>query len=503
MWATEAEYFADMHELEHVRDTIVELPCDGSGSSGTDGTSVVHLTGCKITGPVIFDETYPGLEELSEFKENLPEDGVPGVSFKVNIQQYSRRRSNQWGDVDNVENLHKAHVFSQSSRVGVYSGVGSVFASLPHDTVQLRPSLNFHQQVNFWTGITPPYSSTNMLVKDDHLYTSDSCPDSPYDSDVNLWFEVADADQRVSIIAREPIGQTLQAWTVPGYDSNDWTVSKLGVVEAPPMLDEIEIELSTTFGIYRIFSLVMTWLSTWCLVFPAYACDCCKKNPDHVCENLKALCRAIPLSLVPSGVVMGMSWGIWRNPLLTCLVAAILLAISVFLLFGWDPCSALQARLHASPDPNATVTYAPSQGLLQRFPSVRWPGGVRPTVGDSVRIRATNKTGLIQADDRTDLPYKVVFDDGSQDWFTEMAVDVVNAAEAEPSNAPEPQAPSLQEPLLVAENSSFLSATSATGVESNNHRPMMSHTVRAMVLGLAVGLVVSIVALAALAFLGK
>lgn len=211
----------------------------------------------------------------------------------------------------------------------------------------------------------------------------------------------------------------------------------------------------------RISGVILCWLATWMLVFPAYAVDLCFKRSGINWEaDCKACGRALPLSLMPSLCVIATSWAFQRSPMLTIVVSVVMVAI----------CFLVALNLHSTDRSNQLVGLP---ALLQRSISdrVHWPGGRRPTVGSRVRVLSEAWTGLegeITLDDRSDLPYKVEATDGSKtDWFTERQVEWFNeqespALEEAPQQAQEasqqaqmvappevfPQVQQLQQPLL-------------------------------------------------------
>lgn len=484
LWGNETVHFAQVEELDHARSTVLELPCDGADSGGfagsSAGTSIVHLTGCKVTGLANFTVHYPGLEFLRGFNEILPERGFRGVFFKAHLRQYQHEgKSSSWNDVDEIENLHETVVFSPSPRIGAYEGESHLFSHLPVSIVPLRRNSHFKQEVGYFSSVTPPYSLKNMVVNGNHLYTSTSCPGTPYDDDVDMWFTVADSTE-VSVIARQ-LDRKLVPWTVRDFDSIDFTRAVTGAVAARPMIDTIQHEVVHEVWETRSLGILLSWLGTWLLIFPAYVIDLCdKKAPgDRLPEDCFSCCRALPISLLPTMAVIATSWGTQRNCLLTICTASILLYVGLLLGLGRNPCP-------ASKEEWQQLVNAP--GLLQRWPSAQWPNGVRPTTGSRVRvrIRAHYVEGSIIRDDHTDVPYKVLFDNDPPEaaqWYKEQ--DVLPVVDEPLLEAEEPLPQGLEEASSPPVPLSLLGSIASI--------PQLSHSLRVMAMAMALGLAVSIV----------
>lgn len=65
-------------------------------------------------------------------------------------------------------------------------------------------------------------------------------------------------------------------------------------------------------------------------------------------------------------------------------------------------------------------TSAPS-----KIVSLKWKDGKRPTVGDKVMDRVTGRRAVVSSDDRSDMPYLVVFEDEAEPrtkWCNEAEV---------------------------------------------------------------------------------
>jgi len=490
LWGNEALLYAEIRELDHARSTVRELPCNGGISESSIGASVVHLTGCKVTGLAVFTSDFPGLEFLGGFDEVLPEGGPRGVFFKVHLREYSRRRSSGWEKVDAIGNLHESTAFSPSPRIGVYEGVSQVFAHLPVSVVPLRPNLRFQDEVGVFSSAEPPYSLENMLVDGNHLYTSTSDPRSPYDGDVEMWFTVADSTD-VSVIARGQSKHKLVPWTLRYSDDIDFTRAVAGSVAARPMIDGIESEVSKDAWEQRCLGILFCWFGTWLLIFPAYALDCCKQSSHHIVEDFGSFCRALPVSLLPSIIVIAMSWGAQRSCLLTVCAASGLLVVCLLLASGSNPFS-------ASSDSLRNLISAP--GLLQRWPSAQWPTGMRPTTGSRVRVRASGLEGSIVRDDRSDIPYKVLLDGGTTDWYKER--DVLPVAQSPPPEAEEPRPQGLEEAPVrqrVCEAASPLLPPGSVEGSTARVTPL-PHSLRMVALGMALGSAVSLVGAVVLIF---
>lgn len=174
-----------------------------------------------------------------------------------------------------------------------------------------------------------PYSSKNMQVWDNVLYTSD--PKSPYDDDLKLWFTVADA-KSVSALTTESSDE-LFTWRIDKQDIN-LTRVEAGAVTTKTMIEPLQRQFSDMVRVRRVSGILAFWLATFLLVFPAYACDAMDNNTKDVVGDCGACCRALPLSMVPSSVIIAMSWSFARAPSQTLAVGAILMTICAVLAFA-------------------------------------------------------------------------------------------------------------------------------------------------------------------------
>lgn len=508
VYIQENMYFHQAKELQRISETVVEVPCSSSSVSKLDSgpscssRDVIHLQGCDVIGFEAFSADDLG---LNGFDENLPATSVQGAYFKSHVRQYSRGKSSSWKKVhENVGNLREECVYSEFARIGSFKPTHSIIARLPGSIVPLTPSLNYVQQTGWWSKVTLPYSSKNMQIYPMQVYDDDESKhfvlatsdlSAPFDQDVTLWFTVGDA-KTVSVLAFCN-GDHLEPWRLRlnSIADIDLTYVVKGAVPSGVMIREIGDRTFRDVQLARICGILLCWLGTWFLVFPAYVCDCTRQqHSEHFGEDLGACARALPLSLMPSFLVIGMSWAALRMPFAT-IAGGSFFAVSLVMmalnrsLFSACPFSASSPEL---------VVRLPS--LVQQCPPRLWPGGARPTVGSKVRIQASGLEGTILCDDHSDLPYKIGFnssDDVPSDWFKEEQVELPNVGQAIPTEAPQnPSGPALlvepqrlTDPLLLVGGSD--APDSGVGKWSN--------TMRMMFLGMALGLSVSVLCAVGLA----
>mmetsp|Transcript_10919 Transcript_10919/g.18593 ORF Transcript_10919/g.18593 Transcript_10919/m.18593 type:complete len:193 (+) Transcript_10919:302-880(+) len=86
--------------------------------------------------------------------------------------------------------------------------------------------------------------------------------------------------------------------------------------------------------------------------------------------------------------------------------------------------------------PAAEPVAAPAEPAAAAEPSLKEPARLRPLLGSPpkmgspVRVTASGRVGKVIAEDDSDLPYKVQFEDGAMpqaDWFTKGSVEALVA----------------------------------------------------------------------------
>mmetsp|Transcript_27228 Transcript_27228/g.87719 ORF Transcript_27228/g.87719 Transcript_27228/m.87719 type:complete len:451 (-) Transcript_27228:114-1466(-) len=293
LFFTESVYFAETVELERVQAEVYEQECSGQGAEGEiPSGSVVHLLNCPVTGRLSFSAEDRGLEFLQDFEENMPKGSFgTGAYFQVHIQQFTRRRSSEWRDIVGAGSLTAGFTIAHDVHIGVFSASEEVW--------------------------------------DNVLYTSD--PKSPYDDDIKLWFTVADA-KSVSALTTESSDE-LFTWRIDKQDVN-LTRVEAGAVTTKTMIEVVQQQFSDNARDGRVIGILTFWLATFLLVFPAYACDIMDNNTKDAAGDCGAICRALPLSMVPSTVIIAMSWSFLRAPSQTLAVGAILMTICTVLAFA-------------------------------------------------------------------------------------------------------------------------------------------------------------------------
>mmetsp|Transcript_103278 Transcript_103278/g.296475 ORF Transcript_103278/g.296475 Transcript_103278/m.296475 type:complete len:489 (-) Transcript_103278:30-1496(-) len=331
MYFNESVYFAETVELERVQAEVYEQECSGQGAEGEiPSGSVVHLLNCPVTGRLSFSAEDRGLEFLQDFEENMPKGSFgTGAYFQVHIQQFSRRRSSQWRDIVGAGSLTAGFTIAHDVHIGVFSASEEVVEVFPNSRVQLHPSSQYKQEAAMFSSAQAPYTSKNMQVWDNVLYTSD--PKSPYDDDIKLWFTVADA-KSVSALTTESSDE-LFTWRIDKQDVNLTSV-EAGAVTTKTMIEAVQQQFFLKAREGRVIGILTFWLATFLLVFPAYACHIMDKDTKDAAGDCGAICRALPLSMVPSTVIIAMSWSFLRAPSQTLAVGAILMTICTVLAFA-------------------------------------------------------------------------------------------------------------------------------------------------------------------------
>lgn len=331
--ANEACSYYHQLEIEEAFENVRSIPCDVDANFPTTyGTEqLLHLKNCPLSQLEVFSSATPGLEELENFKENLPPGGVPGSWFSVSMEQqssrrrgYGRRRSSSWDSVARVSNLKEVSVDAKQLKIGDYRASAQVVDAIPGAHLPLKKSKNCVHETSLF-GAPAVLSSSNMQVHGGYtLYSGD--PTWSDDGDVRVWFTVGSASP-VSVLASQSVDGELVEWT-SGQGGGEYGIAyvKNGSVPADVMLSSLREEYEGEAVLKRITWLCLNWAGFFMFLFPQDTEECLDRHRCNLEHNLGALSRALVIAIVVSLVEIGTSWLLVRY-MLACVAAAVVIPV--------------------------------------------------------------------------------------------------------------------------------------------------------------------------------
>lgn len=310
------------HGLEQVMATPLELPCR---LNATLRAPMVHLKGCSVSG-ARFSAATRGLEELRLFPGCLPDEGVLGAWFKVNLERYDEKQ-HEWLPVKQAANLKTTHQVGEGVRIGGFNASPGVAHMVPGSSIRLQACNGSAADPD------AELSARTMRPRGHALYSGD--PVYLNDGDVRVTFLVGDADE-VSLLSAVSAG-LLHLWHPPLHGLHALTaLPKLGIVEAGDVSAEVlqrRLAPETQVSFWHLWPLrslgfLLIWIGMSLMLFP-----------NHVYPDFCGKCcmgRSIPGALVTTLASGGASWCYFHAFAATTISVVVLVPVLLALAAGVD-----------------------------------------------------------------------------------------------------------------------------------------------------------------------
>jgi len=321
------------------------------GAAAWEPGKLLHLYNCSVTGQEHFTPSYPDLQELELFEDNLPSN-ITGAWFGVEVFYNDRRRSGGWSKTQRVSNVQTKKVVAQGVRIGDHRASSALADVFPGDAVPVKTAANYEYEFHydpFRVSTPTKLSSKNMRA----IAAAYPPVLEATSGDVQVHFSVGNP-RSVSVLAAADSTGQLTFWnasTVQTGEHGGVQINRVekGAVTLEEMLGKVKDAYATDIldlrlGDRRFWHAGWVWFGTWCLLYAKYVCCCCmalarEKKPsemeqqqeDKVPESHDDECSRCGCSLVwsllwsllPTAEVLVLAWWGYRFPFLFLIVGAV------------------------------------------------------------------------------------------------------------------------------------------------------------------------------------